>query len=556
MTTTTRTLRGLCDAVGDVLDVVVAPRGLDSIPVTSIALHDPLDTPGAALSAGDVVLAVGFAGYDAATAELIRAAGSAGAAAVVLRRRDEPSDAILRAAQEADLALLAVGRDMPWSELDGLLGTWLAASNTSALPGTMGAVSTELHALADATAEAAGGPVTIEDMHGRVLAFSGDQEVDPVRAATVLQRHAPDELMRQLRHYGILKQLLSTDDIVDVRLPGVPPRRAMPVRARGTVVGVIWLATRAGGATATADSALRDGARIAALHLTRQQVYSDLQERVRSGLLKVVLDGRGDPEAALDQLDVPRDSGLVLLSFAVEHTAAQEPQLAKLLERLRVHLSAHRWRAAGAILDDRAYLLVAVRDEEAARRLRTTVDDCLARVRRQLSGVHAGMSEWLADCEEIPGGRRDADRAVDLGESVDRIVPVDEVHSRALIADVRDFLGNQRLSRSRPLRALVKHDAENGTAYVPTLRSFLDAESDSVVASSRLDIHVNTLRYRIRRIFEIAEADLSDPDTRLALELELRVLGDSPGTGRARRTSPRPATGRRGDAALAASDAA
>jgi DNA-binding PucR family transcriptional regulator len=44
-----------------------------------------------------------------------------------------------------------------------------------------------------------------------------------------------------------------------------------------------------------------------------------------------------------------------------------------------------------------------------------------------------------------------------------------------------------------------------------------------IAAAAKLHIHKNTLRYRLRRLTEIAGLDLSDPDTRLGLMLQLRI---------------------------------
>jgi DNA-binding PucR family transcriptional regulator len=43
-------------------------------------------------------------------------------------------------------------------------------------------------------------------------------------------------------------------------------------------------------------------------------------------------------------------------------------------------------------------------------------------------------------------------------------------------------------------------------------------------AAQQLGIHRNTLEYRIARIAELAGVDLEDPDSRLALDLGVRLL--------------------------------
>jgi DNA-binding PucR family transcriptional regulator len=38
-------------------------------------------------------------------------------------------------------------------------------------------------------------------------------------------------------------------------------------------------------------------------------------------------------------------------------------------------------------------------------------------------------------------------------------------------------------------------------------------------------VHPNTLRYRMQRLSDVVDLDLHDPETRLALRLQLRALG-------------------------------
>jgi DNA-binding PucR family transcriptional regulator len=75
------------------------------------------------------------------------------------------------------------------------------------------------------------------------------------------------------------------------------------------------------------------------------------------------------------------------------------------------------------------------------------------------------------------------------------------------------------------LGRLLRYDGEKNTELVPTLDAFLRANNATEVAA-RLNLHRNTLLYRLRRIREITNLDLDDPETRLALHLALRI-GDA-----------------------------
>jgi DNA-binding PucR family transcriptional regulator len=109
------------------------------------------------------------------------------------------------------------------------------------------------------------------------------------------------------------------------------------------------------------------------------------------------------------------------------------------------------------------------------------------------------------------------------------VTAAEEVHGRALLADVEAFVAGWSATVSPQLRALSDHDRHHGTEYVLTLRAVLDALGNAAQAARALHVHVNTVRYRMRRVSELTGIDLGDGDARLALELELRARGGGAG---------------------------
>ncbi|OLF15027.1 helix-turn-helix domain-containing protein [Actinophytocola xanthii] len=78
---------------------------------------------------------------------------------------------------------------------------------------------------------------------------------------------------------------------------------------------------------------------------------------------------------------------------------------------------------------------------------------------------------------------------------------------------------------------LRRHDGENGTQYIPTLRAWLQAQGDPAEAGQLLGVHENTIRYRIRRMSELTTLDLHDGGKRVAMTIELAAL-DPPSRNR------------------------
>jgi DNA-binding PucR family transcriptional regulator len=56
-----------------------------------------------------------------------------------------------------------------------------------------------------------------------------------------------------------------------------------------------------------------------------------------------------------------------------------------------------------------------------------------------------------------------------------------------------------------------------------TLQIYLDSFGDVAAAAAALQVHPNTVRYRVRRLEQALSTSLSDPDVRLLLSLSLRA---------------------------------
>jgi len=69
---------------------------------------------------------------------------------------------------------------------------------------------------------------------------------------------------------------------------------------------------------------------------------------------------------------------------------------------------------------------------------------------------------------------------------------------------------------------LLNHD--NSEELLETLKAYLESESNFNIASNKLFLHTNTVRYRIAKIQEMCDIDLNDPIERLKTEITLKFL--------------------------------
>ena len=76
---------------------------------------------------------------------------------------------------------------------------------------------------------------------------------------------------------------------------------------------------------------------------------------------------------------------------------------------------------------------------------------------------------------------------------------------------------------SKAVRRLKAFDAENNTNYLETLRRYLENGMQQTLTANELFIHRSTLIYRIKKIEELTGVDLNDPDTRLYIQISIRL---------------------------------
>jgi len=73
------------------------------------------------------------------------------------------------------------------------------------------------------------------------------------------------------------------------------------------------------------------------------------------------------------------------------------------------------------------------------------------------------------------------------------------------------------------LSPLIEYDSVQHSDLLETLRVYFDNNGNTARTAAQLNIHRNTLAYRLNRIAEIARLDLDDADVRLNLQLALKA---------------------------------
>ncbi|WP_125609854.1 PucR family transcriptional regulator [Specibacter cremeus] len=550
------TLAGLQRRLGATLLRFDAPLPAAPRTVTGVWLAESGGGPLADLAEGMLVLAPGrpeAAELDRLLADLARAR----AAGVVLHASVRPDPALLERTLAAGVAVLGLAEGASWLRLAAVLQSVTVGEAGPGADAPEG-VAPDLFDVANSVAAIIGGPVTIENLDSRILAFSADQAAaDEARKQSVLGHQVPAEYSRLLRSQGAFKAIYdsSTPVFLPSIGPGIRPRVGMRIRAGSETVGSIWAVVDAP-LDPHRDRALTEAADMVALSMLRVRTAADAAARLRYGLVVMLLEGGAPAEEAAARIGFAAHGVAVLaagLHGVDAGTAEGEAELDRVAGAMGLHLDTVNPLSVTARIGGRVYGVLPVprrgfgtrtgaaagpagarsegppAAEHGADPVRRAAENLVARLGRDTLAV--GLGAVVSSAGRLNRSRAEADSALRVllarspGPARTRVAAGADVQVEALMMRLADMLAAGREEVSGPLAVLAAHDRDHAGDLVATLAAWLDAFGDVTAAAAAVHVHQNTFRYRLRKLCEIGGIDPTDPDQRFALLLQLRLFG-------------------------------
>ncbi|GAB2908271.1 PucR family transcriptional regulator [Nonomuraea fastidiosa] len=311
---------------------------------------------------------------------------------------------------------------------------------------------------------------------------------------------------------------------------------SLPVVAGGHTIFAVGRGHRAAGWALACDGDLLDRADVgyelaACVGLERGRVEEGrrVERRLAEQLIVAALAGADPAElnARLRTCGIGADEPYAVVNaVAVRPGATRGPDPATLGGRIVENLLGREVVAAAGA--DGAVAVVPLRDGgagELAARLRAGAEVLAALPDTRLC---VGLSGALTGAAAVKGGVEEAGHARRLAEDRDGgVVTSDEIYTHALLlatvpSDVRRSFSRRLLS------PLLDYDRRHQSDLVRTLGVFLDRAGSWHSCAEQLHVHVNTVRYRVRRIEELTGRDLSTMADRVDFFLALRDTAPPP----------------------------
>ena len=511
--------------------LVVGASGDDRV-ITDVVLYDTTDP--AQLKQGDLVLGMGISiGPD--LGHLIHELAGHGCAALMIKvgGADLPKR-IGEIAEQSGLPILRLRQGVSWMQIALLVRSMLAQTDASASSQPLsGLPAGDLFAVAVAVANLIDAPITIEDLRSRVIAYSDRQELaDQARIDSILVRRVSASLLRKLHSEGVFRKLASSSAPVYFQPPEGLLRVAVGVRAGDELIGSVWAAIREP-LSPEKESRFAEAANVVAIHMLRHRVNDDLSRRTQMDLVTAIVEGRPDASEAVERLGAASDGFRVMAAWIDPNVngADLEALRLRLWDFLALHLSSPGRVVLTTLIGSVVFALVPTQpsqrgERKAALELANKAVDRAAAV---MPGRYSiGIGSCVTKVEEIPRSRREAElalRVLRLRRGVGRkVAEISGLRTEVLLLELSDLSESDGSVGDERVKLLAESDATQGTQYVASLEAYLDAFGDIKKAGAALGVHANTIRYRIRRVEELASVRLSDPDDRFALMLELRLV--------------------------------
>jgi purine catabolism regulator len=472
-------------------------------------------------------------------AEVIEGLAKAGVHAVAAR--DDISHTAIAAANDHSVALLALPEDANLARTERAVTTLIVNSKAQMTQRAveiqrqlvrLAAENRDLNSLLQVMARATAKPVVVHDDAGVTMA-----QVYPNVARRTATANAPVTGARALVQsipYGSFQNWLNKD---------APTNEGIIVNSPLGFTTVLKVEKRVAGYLSLVDQrdtldefdrlVLTYGAEVCAIELAKNRAIAFAVEQTRGDWVQMWLSGTpADDDMMLTRAQQAGFDAAATYMVAVFRAStdngAQLP-MESLLPLVRDDMA--RRQVAGAVGQyvDAIVGLYPLENAAQMKRVRGNIED----VRAQLAGrtpsglVSCGISRPAVGLAALREAYREAKDAFgiahELGNREQTTFYGDLKLFQFLLALKERNLEQMRRFHRETLGGLVEHDERKQGDLIRTLNGFFEANGNLAKAASDLDVHRNTLVYRLDRIKELTGLDLEDADNRLILHLALKI---------------------------------
>ncbi|WP_163184305.1 PucR family transcriptional regulator [Neobacillus sedimentimangrovi] len=377
-------------------------------------------------------------------------------------------------------------------------------------------------------------PITIEDANHRLLAYSThDERTDPARISTIIGRRVPEKVINQLWKEGTIPALLKTKEPIRVKNMdeiGLSHRVAISIWKQDEVLGFIW-ALEIDQSLKEEDLALLKKAADAVKNklLQLQTRKNKKEERFQEFFWKLLTGHLKDKGEILEhfhalQINPPATFAILVFQFKKNISSKEEQSISYLLQtnqrikillytidcnQLIVLVSTDTFQNPFSELEHFVQVFVEKMNERYGIKDIISVFSSIYEDYQLIGKAYEETQSVLAIKNKFPYETKNIYNYHKLG-----------------IYQFFDLLLEKRKVEpyeNYSLKKLHEYDQKHNSHLVKTLEVYLNNDANINDAAKELNVHANTLTYRLKRIAEIGEINFKDPNQKMMLYLDLKL---------------------------------
>lgn len=317
-------------------------------------------------------------------------------------------------------------------------------------------------------------------------------------------------------------------------------RFVAPVPSREGVAGYLSIIAPAAELTELDRLAAGRGAAVCAMEVSKAAAVEEAEARVRGDLLDQLLStGLEDDQIALGKArrlgyDPTLPSAVMAFRMTVRErqgtgAALRSPDRtrAQLESLVRIELSRRESKCLVASRGANVLAVVPLTPGASERTLKAVAEEVRKAAEAALNGssVGVGIGRPTSAGASLAAAHREAEEALGIGLRIhgpSSTTHFGELGIVRLLAQV-DRMSELQGFYEELLGKLEAHDQKGGGELLKTLEVLFHCHGNLTRAAEQLSLHRNSLLYRMERIQEISGLDMENPETRLSMQVALKI---------------------------------
>lgn len=377
--------------------------------------------------------------------------------------------------------------------------------------------------LAEMLADLMGHSISIENERFEAIANKNIAEVDQARRYTILHGRTNPQLIEALEDTYLPK---IRETLRPVYLPVMPEvglemeRLLAPIVVHGEIYGYMWIIADVHVLSQMDMMAVEIGATVAALLMLYQESVQTAEASLKGSLMSQLIEGDANRETILtDQsLRYGVDLRSPYVMVVVEADNSQPRYVTRLYRTINQVLTQHELQAVAGQFAGQVVILI-----QANQAIQSLAETLVERLTAHNGGCRIGISTTFKEAINVKHAHL---QCVELLEISQRLKSDEPIQYFADLGYIHTLFhaGIDSLHHNPYVPTLRQLLDEKQADLFNTLEAYLDAGGNSVQTAENLHIHRSTLNYRLARIREVCDVDLSSPTIRVNLQIALKLM--------------------------------